>query len=218
MTDARIRLVALVGAGVAVALGVAIPREESGRRVEAAVDAGGGLTVRHLSGRQYLRVYLDIAGVATACDGITIFRGRPLLPGQSFTEARCTELLAEELVNHGQGMLACTPGLRRSPDPATELAREGPRFAAISLTYNIGVGRWCGSTARARFNAGDLAGGCTAMTHFDKVTYSRPQPGRSCLRTRSGRYACVVRGLADRRAREARICREGLAALRSVYS
>lgn len=218
MPDARIRLVALVGAGVAVALGVAIPREESGRRVEAAVDAGGGLTVRHLSGRQYLRVYLDIAGVATACDGITRWQGRPLPSNHTFTEAQCTEMLAIELVLHAEQMLRCTPALRLSANPREELRREGPRFAATSLTFNIGPGGWCNSTASARFNAGDFAGGCTAMTRFDKVTYSRPQPGRQCQRTRTGRWACVVRGLASRRAREALICREGLAAFRSVYS
>lgn len=197
--DPRVRLVALVGAAVALALGVSIPREESGRRVEARVDEAGALRVRHISGRQYLRVYLDMAGVATACDGITSWHGRPLPTGHSFTEAQCEEMLAEELLAHAERMMACTPGLALSADPVLERRREGPRFSAVSLTYNIGDGRWCGSTARARINRGDLAGGCTAMTWWNKVGDR------------------VVEGLVRRRAREALVCREGLAAFRRAY-
>jgi lysozyme len=107
-------------------------------------------------------------------------------------------LLELELVKHAQGVMACTPGLAISPAPLTEKRREGPRFAAISLAYNIGVGAYCGSTARRRFNAGDYAGGCEALTWWNKAG-GRP-----------------VRGLILRRNREAKVCREGLGALGSV--
>lgn len=192
----KVTLAMVVGTGVAAALGAFIPMEESGRKVEATVAAGGELQIRHISGRQYLTAYLDIVGVATACDGITTWRGKPLARGMKFTEAQCAAMLEEELVKHAQAVMACTPGLALSGVPAIEKRREGPRFAAVSLAYNIGPNRYCASTARVRFNSGDFAGGCTALTWF----------------YRAG--GAVVTGLVNRRAREAKVCREGLGALR----
>jgi lysozyme len=151
-----------------------------------------------VSGKQYLKVYLDIVGVATACDGITTYKGKPLPRNHTFTEAQCTAMLEEELVKHAQGVMSCSPGLALSPSILTEKRREGPRFASVSLAYNIGIGGYCNSTARRRFNAGDYAGGCEAITWFNKA---------------GGR---VVRGLVNRRNKEAKVCREGLGALGSV--
>lgn len=195
---AIVTLAAVVGVNVAAALGAFIPKEESGRTVAVTVNPDTSLNVRHVRGKQYLRVYLDIVGVATACDGITTYKGKPLPRNHTFTEAQCTEMLEEELVKHAQGVMACTPGLALSPAILTERSREGPRFAAVSLAYNIGVSGYCNSTARRRFNAGNMAGGCEAITWFNKA---------------GGR---VVRGLVNRRNKEARVCREGLGALGSV--
>jgi lysozyme len=61
-----------------------------------------------------------------------------------------------------------------------------------SLTWNIGIGATCRSTALRRINAGDLAGGCEAGTWFNRA---------------GGR---VVRGLVNRRADEYRLCMEGV--------
>lgn len=195
---AGITLAAIVGLGVAQALGAFIPKEESGRTVAVTVNPDTSLNVRHVKGKQYLSVYLDIVGVATACDGITTHKGKPLPRNHTFTEAQCTQMLEEELVKHAQGVMNCSPGLALSPIMGVERRREGPRFAAVSLAYNIGVGGYCSSTARRRFNAGDYAGGCEALTWFNKA---------------GGR---VVRGLVNRRTKEARVCREGLGALGSV--
>lgn len=195
---AAVTLVTVVGLGVAQALGAFIPREESGRTVAVSVNPDTSLNVRHVSGKQYLTVYLDVVGVATACDGITTIDGKPMPRNRTFTEAECTVLLEKELVTHAQGVMSCTPGLALSQNPHLERTREGPRFAAVSLAYNVGVGAYCGSTARRRFNAGDMAGGCEAITWYNKA---------------GGR---VVRGLVNRRAKEARVCREGLGALGSV--
>lgn len=199
MADTRriaVTLAAVVGVPVAAALGTFIPEVESGRRVEATVDPQTQqLRVRHISGRQYLKAYLDIVGVATACDGLTSYRGRKVRSTDRFTEAQCAAMLEEELVAHAQGAMKCTPGLALSPYQGLELRRQGPRFAIVSLAYNIGTGGYCGSTARARFNAGDFAGGCEALTWFNRA---------------GGR---VSRGLVNRRAREAKVCREGLGAL-----
>lgn len=188
----RVTLAAVVGVTVATALGVFIPREESGRKVEAHVTADGSLLIRHVSGKQYLKVYLDIVGVATACDGITTYRGKPLAKGMVFTEDQCAAMLEEELVKHAQEMMRCTPGLALSADPAEEQRREGPRFAATSVTYNIGAPRYCDSTARKRFNAHDFAGGCKALTWWNKA---------------GGK---VNRGLVARRDREHAKCVGGL--------
>lgn len=192
----KITLAVIVGAGVAAALGTFIPAEESGRKVEATVAKDGSLQVRHISGKQYLRAYLDLAGVNTACDGITTYEGKPITAGQQFTEAQCTEMLEAELVKHAQGMMACTPGLALSASPAIERQREGPRFAAVSVTYNVGIGNYCGSTARKRFNAGDYRGGCDALTWWNKA---------------GGR---VVKGLVARREREHKVCVGGLGVLK----
>lgn len=191
----RATLAMVVGAGVAAALGAFVPMEESGRKVEATVAESGELQIRHISGRQYLKVYLDLVGVPTACDGITTWRGKPLPVGKVFTEAECAAMLEEELVKHARAVMACTPGLAISTDPAVERRREGPRFAAVSLAYNVGPGGYCHSTARARFNAGDYPGGCTAITWWNRAGGS------------------VVKGLVSRRAREAKVCREGLGVL-----
>jgi lysozyme len=191
-------LAAIVGIGAAVALGFFIPREESGRTVEASIAQDGTLAIDHVRGRQYLAVYLDMVGVATACDGITTLNGKPMRLGMNFTEEECGGLLEHELAKHAKGVMDCTPGLALSKNAHLEKLREGPRFAAVSLAYNVGVRGYCGSTARKRFNAGEFAAGCTALTWWNKA---------------GGR---VVRGLVNRRAKEAKVCREGLGALRSV--
>ncbi|WP_226792603.1 lysozyme [Altererythrobacter sp. CC-YST694] len=195
MSRGKLSLAMLVGSGVALALGAFIPMEESGRRVEASMGQAGQLQIRHISGRQYLTAYLDMVGVPTACDGITTYQGRPILPGMKFTESQCAAMLEEELVKHAAAVMACTPGLALSGDPVIERRREGPRFAAVSLAYNIGPGRYCASTARARFNAFDYPTGCSAITWWNRAG------------------GAVSRGLVARRAREAKVCREGLGAL-----
>lgn len=192
-------LAAVVGAGVAIALGTSIPHDESGRTVETTLNDDGSLAVQHVKGKQYLKVYLDIVGVATACDGITTYQGKPLPRDKTFTEAECSAMLEHELVIHAKGVMACTPGIALSDDPVIEKVREGPRFAAVSLGYNIGVGAYCRSTADKRFDARDYPGGCTALTWFNKA---------------GGR---TVNGLVKRRDREYQVCMNGLGALKEVY-
>lgn len=191
-------LAGIVGLGVAAALGMAIPQEESGRKVEAKVDAQTNeLRIRHINGRQYLKAYLDIVGVATACDGITSYHGKPIKLGMHFTEAQCSAMLEEELIKHAEGVMRCSPGLALSYG-SIELTREGPRFAAVSLAYNVGVGAYCGSTARRQFNAFNYRAGCNALLSWNK-----------------GRVNGVLRpikGLTDRRTREYRVCVGGLGA------
>lgn len=177
-------LASVVGLAAAIGLLTHTPAEESGRTVAVKMSGTGEATVRHVAGKQYLRPYLDIAGVATACDGIT--RGIKL--GQAYTEAQCAAMLERELVIHAQGVMDCTPSLGQP-------GRDAQRVAAVLLTYNIGVANWCGSTARRRFEAGDIRGGCEAFALWNKA--------------RVGGVLREVKGLTARRKRERAICLAG---------
>lgn len=133
-----------------------VPMEESGRTVVATVGADQTVTVRHVAGPQYLRAYLDIVKVPTACDGIT--KGVKL--GQTYTEAQCTALLERELIAHAEPVIACVPRL---------YGRANQAAAAVSLAYNVGAGGFCASTVARRFNAGDWRSGCDAFLMWDKA-------------------------------------------------
>ncbi len=178
-------LAALIGTAAAAILFNTIPAEESGRKVEATVQPDGTATVRHISGPQYLKTYLDIAGVPTACDGIT----KGVRRGQTYSQAQCTKLLEQELYVHAAGVLRCSPALRQS-------GHDWQKAAAVSLAYNIGIGAFCGSTVRKRFDAGDWKGGCDAFLRWNKARV------RGVLRP--------VAGLTARRQRERAICLRGL--------
>lgn len=179
----RKSLVALVGAVVAGMLMTAMPAEESGRTVTATVQPSGDITLRHVRGPQHLRAYLDIVQVPTICDGIT----RGVKIGQSATEAECAARLEIELIEHAEGVQRCTPQL-------WEPGRERILFAAVSLAYNIGVPRYCASTAARRFQARSWRAGCDAIPMWNKA---------------GGR---VVQGLVNRRARERAACLQGVPA------
>lgn len=187
ITPRRGTLAAIVGLATTALLLTHTPKEESGRTVRVEVAQDGTARVHHVSGRQYLRAYLDIVGVATACDGITRYGSQKVRIIDSFTEAQCAVMLEQELIVHAQGVMQCTPGLA-----LTIPGRDRARFAAVSLTYNVGVTNYCSSTARRLFNAGQIGPACTAMLAWNKVTISGKK--------------VVSNGLANRRERERAIC------------
>jgi lysozyme len=178
-------LVAVLGLTAATLLMTSIPADESGRKVEVMVQPDGQATIRHISGKQYLRAYLDIAGIPTACDGIT----RGVKMGMTFTEAQCTAMLERELIAHAEGVMQCTPALHRP-------GMDYQRFASVSMAYNIGVANYCGSTARKRLDAGSLRDACDAMLLWNKVTIKGVK--------------VVSNGLVKRRNRERQACLTGL--------
>ena len=153
---ARKMLVGVLGtiAG-ALALATMIPAEESGRTVHATARADGGVTIAHVSGPQYLAVYIDAVGVATACDGLT----RGMKSGQTYTEAQCAARLEAELIDTASHVVGCVPGL---------YGRDNQAPAAVSLAYNIGWPSFCRSTAARRFNAGRWRAGCDAFTMWNR--------------------------------------------------
>lgn len=177
-------LAAIVGIPAAIALFTSVPKEESGRTVQVTMAADGTATIEHIAGPQYLKAYLDIAKVPTACDGLTA----GIKIGQTFTPPQCTSMLESELVRHAQGVMACTPGLALDKP-----RRDNVRAAAVSMAYNIGVSAWCGSTARKRIDAGDVRGACDAMLAWDKARVNgvlRPVAGLTARRQRE-RNLCL---------------------------
>jgi lysozyme len=151
-------LAAILGSAAAAATVLTtIPLEESGRKVEVTIAAKtGAATIRHVSGPQYLRAYLDAVRVPTICDGLT--RGVKL--GQVRTPAQCGAMLEAELADTATHVVACAPGLRARPNAAA---------ASVSLAYNIGWPSFCKSTAARQFNRGRWAAGCDAFTMWVKA-------------------------------------------------
>lgn len=174
-------LIALIGPATTQLALTEIPKEESGRKVAVTVSPQAGTaTIEHISGKQYLKAYLDMVGVATACDGLT---GEGIKLGKSFTEEQCANMLIARLLDTSRHVMACTPGLA-----LTIPRRNNVRFTAVSLSHHVGWPRYCRSTMRARINAGNIRGACTALTWFNRA---------------GGR---VVPGIVDRRKREQAIC------------
>tara|TARA_R110000772_G_scaffold89304_2_gene185110 strand:+ start:8327 stop:8806 length:480 start_codon:yes stop_codon:yes gene_type:complete len=117
--------------------------------------------------------YVDIVGVTTVCYGETRVEMR------RYSDAECEEMLADAVGDFGGAVLERNPNLAGHP---YQLA------AATSLSYNIGKSAYARSTAARRFGAGDMAGGCRALTMWNKA---------------GGR---VVPGLVNRRNAEYRLC------------
>lgn len=128
--------------------------------------------------------YLDIVGVPTICMGHT----DGVRMGDHMTDAECADLLKVEVLEYREA-------LHRYFTEATLAKRLTPErdAAYVSLAYNVGVRGAGRSTATRRLNAGNIPGGCEALTWWNKA---------------GGR---VVRGLVRRRADEFRLCMAGLA-------
>lgn len=121
--------------------------------------------------------YDDVIGVKTVCYGETRVAMR------RYSDAECLAMLKKAVEEFMGPVLKCTPILADKPKPLA---------AATSFSYNIGSPAYCRSTAARLFNAGDIKGGCKAMSRW---TYA------------GGRK---LPGLVNRRADEVRLCLEGL--------
>jgi lysozyme len=123
--------------------------------------------------------YRDIVGVLTVCYGET--QG----PMRRYSDAECSTMLNKRVeADYAKPILKCVPGFADRPYPFA---------ASISLSYNIGVKAFCGSTAARRFNARNWAGGCDALLPWNKA---------------GGK---VVNGLVRRREAERKLCLKGVA-------
>ena len=131
-----------------------------------------------------LAAYRDIVGVWTVCYGET----KGVKPGDRYTKAQCDAMLARELISY-------RTRLHRYFSQETLAARLPVHrdTAYTSLAYNVGVGGAGGSTAVRRLNAGDIPGGCQAITWWNKAGQR------------------VVRGLTLRRGEDYGLCMIGVA-------
>ncbi|AYE85106.1 lysozyme [Sulfitobacter sp. D7] len=123
--------------------------------------------------------YRDIVGVWTICYGHT----RTAAPGQYKTDAECKALLVEEIAEYRDNWMGYV-----NEKAQTYWLPPTRKAAYTSLAYNVG---WHGagtSTATRRLNAGDIEGGCEAISWWNKA---------------GGK---VVRGLVRRRTEEVTLC------------
>ncbi|MBO6858491.1 lysozyme [Roseibium sp.] len=127
-----------------------------------------------------LTAYRDIVGVPTVCYGETL----GVKIGDKHTKVECDAMLLASLQKHEAGMRKCL----KDPDGIPERSY----VAFVSLTYNIGVGAFCKSTARKRLDAGNLRGACDAATWYNRA---------------GGRK---IPGLVKRRSAEHKLCLEGV--------
>ena len=149
----------------------------------AAITLAGSLAIQTVDGFEGLKLYAyrDVVGIWTACYGET----KGITPGMKFSKSDCDNMLIDSLVEHEEGMWRCL----KQPDA---LPIE-TYVAGVSLTYNIGIGGFCGSTVARRFNASDIRGACDAFLMWDKGKGKR------------------IKGLTVRRKGERALCLKGIA-------
>lgn len=128
--------------------------------------------------------YQDVVGINTVCYGDT--DPAMAIPGATYSSAECLDSLARQIIAHAKPMLACVPGVTASDDMTAAFG---------SLSFNIGVDAFCRSTVARRFNSGDYAGACEAITWWNKA---------------GGK---VWNGLVKRRADERAMCERGIPAM-----
>jgi len=155
-TGGKKTLAGVVGSVTAAALlFVLVPKEESGREVKATVE-GSQIRVQHVRGRQYLRAYRDVVGVATICDGDTA--GVTMATVE--TPAGCAARLERQLIAHAEPVMRCAPALR---------GRVNQIVALVDLSYNIGPAGVCRSSIVRKINVGDWAGASAAILLYNRA-------------------------------------------------
>lgn len=124
------------------------------------------------------RAYQDIVGVWTIGFGTT----QDVKPGDTITVEKALERKLEDTRRFHEGMASCVT------TPITQLEYD----AYLSLAYNIGTQKFCGSTLVRKLNAGDYEGACKEILRWNRA---------------GGR---VVKGLMIRREAEYEKCMEGV--------
>lgn len=121
--------------------------------------------------------YFDNAGIATVCFGET------RVPMRRYTDAECEAMLKKGVAEFMGPVAEMTPTIRDKPNTLA---------ATTSLAYNIGLANYRNSTARRRFLAGDIKGGCNAFAPWHNI--------------RKGGKLVPLQGLKNRRAAEIKLC------------
>jgi len=126
------------------------------------------------------RTYPDVGQVLSICNGHT---GPDVKVNTYYTTAQCYALTQVDATKAANGVLKYSPSLIKYP---TILA------AAISFSYNVGVGTYDKSSVARDFNLGDYAKGCSDLLKYVNI---------------AGKYS---NGLYNRRKAEYTICMKGL--------
>ncbi|MBU2533345.1 MAG: lysozyme [Alphaproteobacteria bacterium] len=108
---------------------------------------------------EYTTAYWDaLGGVWTVCFGET----KNVRKGDHYTPDQCLEMLYKRLATeYYPPIKACVIGFDSGP-----LSWQS---SSLSLSYNVGVSGYCGSTAARRARAGDYLGSCEAMTWWNQA-------------------------------------------------
>jgi len=127
--------------------------------------------------------YQDIVGVWTICFGHTLTAVR----GMYKSDAECKAMLIDEIAEYREG-------LHGHFNNTTLWYRLTPHrdAAYTSLTYNVGVRAAGRSTAVRRLNKGNIKGGCTALTWWNKAG---GRVVRGLVRRRNAEYGYCMRGV-----------------------
>lgn len=131
--------------------------------------------IQSFEGTKY-QVYRDIGNILTVCSGHT---GPDVTVGKVYTPNQCAALTQADAQKAASGVLKTSPHLLYHP---MQLA------AAISFSYNVGVGTYDKSSVAANFNNGNLTAGCNALLKYEYV---------------NGKWS---QGLHNRRVQEHTIC------------
>lgn len=99
--------------------------------------------------------YKDIGGILTVCNGHT---GPDVVVNKVYTPAQCSAMTSADAQKAATGVLKTSPQLLYHP---MQLA------AAISFSYNVGVGTYDKSSVATNFNAGNFIAGCAALLKYN---------------------------------------------------
>lgn len=125
--------------------------------VPAAVELAAKALVKPWEGRE-LRAYRDIVGVWTICDGDT----ENVKPGMVETPAGCDRRLTKRLnKDFYPGLQKCIATFDKKPLSWQAMM--------LSLSYNVGVGAGCKSTAARLGRLGQYLQSCVAATAFNRA-------------------------------------------------
>lgn len=117
------------------------------------------LAVTVIGGFEGLRLnsYQDSVKVWTACYGET----KGIKKGMRFTKPQCDAMFAGRLKEFETGMRKCIKNPDAIPDK--------PYVAFLSLSYNIGLGAFCGSTLVKRVNEGNIRAACNELPKWHRA-------------------------------------------------
>lgn len=127
--------------------------------------------------------YMDIAGIPTACSGIT---GPDVVWGKTYSNRECRNLLEKHIQIHAKHV----------QDAVTYPIAPETRAALISFSYNVGGSAMRNSTAVRLINHGKIEQGCKALGMWNKATVNGKK--------------VIVKGLVNRRNEEIKLCLSGL--------